>query len=681
MAFKAAKTKDRTEIFDFLVLKAKPKTAMWRTTMRDIICRYLNKEISRRGFVNRLLGLGFSVSGAQALLAPLDASEQAGRNEPVPKSYSFVGTGGALVVEQAKAAGVEFLFTNPGSFERGFFDAFVDTPGMHLIEGLHEGVVTSMADGYAKVSLKPGFILVHAIAGPSQMAGQLYNSSRDGTPLVVTAGLMDNEDWSDESLLSPRPGFDEKEINRQFTKISWETREPASLALMLRRAFKVATTAPGGPVFLAMAQYALEAKDVSAQILPADRFLLWQERIRPEADAVEKAARFLVEAKRPMLVIGDEIWKCGAQAEVLELSDQLGLAVADGRNAYRNFPVRHPHYLGVLLPGDDEAAPLFMKSEFVRKGVDLIVMVGARDFGGPVVPKTPEVPATARIVRIGMDTNSMGRNYPTDVALIGDVKEALSELRDAVDGLMTKERLTSLASARSQEVRAITSAERARAEEAARKNFGQNPIHPDELGAVMASTIDKHAIVVDECPTGRYEAFPFGFRKDEQMWVGNAGGSLGWGIGASTGAKLAAPDRLVVCSIGDGSLMYSASGFWTQARSGVPVLTVVWNNRDYQIVRWFQDDYHGRIAKSGHYPGMYLGDPDIDFVKIAEAQGVSGERAATASGFEAALKRGMVANRDGKPYLVEVETARYGAGANSTWHENFNLARSLGRNS
>jgi thiamine pyrophosphate-dependent acetolactate synthase large subunit-like protein len=638
--------------------------------MREIVSHYLNHEISRRGFMNRLLGLGFSLAGAEAVLAPLDASERAGRNEPDPKGYNIEGTGGALVVEQAGAAGVEYLFTNPGAYETGFFDAFVDTPRMQLIMGLHEGVVTSMADGYARVSGRPGFINVHAIAGPAQMAGQLYNAARDGTPLVVTAGLNDNEAWSDENLLAPRPGFDEKDVNRQFTKICWDARQAASLALMLRRAFKVATTEPGGPVFLAMAHYALEAKGVRAQILPADRFLL-RERMRPSTSAVQKAARLLVEAKRPVLVIGDEIWKSGAQREVVALSDQLGLAVLDTRTGYGNFPVQHAHYLG--MPGDGVDLDL-MKSEFVQRGVDLIVMVGVRDFGGRVIPESPEVPPEARIVRIGIDTASMGRNYPTDVALIGDVKEALIDLQAALDALVTKERLTDVSLSRSQEVRTITSAARAQTEALSRKNFGQNPIHPDELGAVMARTIDKDAIVVRENNTGRHAAFPFGFREDEQMMLATTAGCLGWGIGASIGAKLAAPGRQVVCSIGDGSLMYSAAGFWTQARYGIPVLTVVWNNHNYQVVRWAQDRYKGRIASSRHYPGMYLGDPDIDFVRLAESQGVKGERVTSGSELEPALKRGIAATREGNSYLIDVVIARYGPGADSTWHDTFKLA-------
>lgn len=104
------------------------------------------------------------------------------------------------------------------------------------------------------------------------------------------------------------------------------------------------------------------------------------------------------------------------------------------------------------------------------------------------------------------------------------------------------------------------------------------------------------------------------------------------------------------------------------------MLTVVYNNRNYQTVRHAYYNYQGRMASSGKYAGMYLGNPDIDFVKLGESQGVKGEKAATGAELEAALKRGMNATRDGKPYLVEVATARYGGGAESTWHETFNLA-------
>jgi benzoylformate decarboxylase len=636
--------------------------------MRELVHKYVDQKLSRRGFLDGMKKLGYTMAAAQALLEPIEASETASKEgNSTAGSQTVEGTGGELFVAQAKAAGVDYLFTNPGSFEVGFFDAFTDTPGMQLINGLHEGVVISMADGYHRVSLKPAFVNVHVIAGTAQMAGQLYNASKDGSALVVTAGLNDNELWSDDAGLAPRPGFDQKEVVRQFTKISWECRSPEALPLMLRRAFKVAATAPGGPVYLATAHHALEAKGVKGQILPADRFLL-RTRVRPSKGAVEDCARLLAEAKNPVMVVGDEVWKSGAQAKLIALSEKYSLPLMSGTSGYRNIPALHPHNLGGFS----------MANELVKRGVDLIVVVGAADFGGRTVPKVPEVPEGARIVRIGMDTAQMSRNYATDLALIGDVKETLTDLAAALDSALTKDRLSKLASERGAEYKAMSAAMRQKKEATFRANFGKAETHPDELNMRLAALLDRDAIVVgenlSESLNGKYDLFPFGFRENEMTWIGNTGYSLGWGIGAATGAKLAAPDRQVVCTIGDGSVMYSAPGFWTQKRYQVPVLTVVWNNHNYQTVRHAYANYKGKMEKTGHYAGMYLGEPDIDFAQLAASQGVKGEKVTSGKDIDAALKRGIQATRDGNPYLVEVTVSRWGGGADSTWYEKFSLA-------
>lgn len=630
--------------------------------VRELVKRYFDNGLSRRGFARRLAQLGFTAAAAQTMLAELDAADPATTPKADVPSATMTGTGGELVVAQAKAAGVEYVFTNPGSFEVGFFDALLETPNMHMIMGLHEGIVVSMADGYHRVSLKPAFVNLHVIAGTAQAAGQLFNASRDGSALVVTAGLNDNQSWSDDTTLAPRPGFDQKEVNRQFTKISWDARQAPALALMLRRAFKTAMSPPGGPVYLAMAHYALESKNIKAEILPASRFML-PTRVRPETSAVEEAAKMLVEAKNPLLVVGDEIWKAGAQAEVVKLSEKLGLPITQDRlTTYKNTPVMHAHFIGNFS----------MESPFV-KNCDLMVFIGSRDFGGKVPPPSAEVPSTARMIRIGMDTTSMSRNYATDIGLVGDVKLTVSDLLTAVESIVTKQRLATIGATRAGSLRAYTATAKAKLEATVKKVSGTSPMDADEIGAVLARTMDKNAILVSENLTAKYDSIPFGYHEDQPMYVTNTGLGLGWGIGAATGAKLAAPDRQVVCSIGDGSVMYSASGFWTQARYDIPVITVIYNNKNYQTVRHAYHAYKGKMTTSGKYVGMYLGDPDINFVKLAESQGVKAELAQSGTELEAAMIRGAKAARDGKPYVIEVATARYGGGAESTWHEGFKL--------
>lgn len=603
-----------------------------------------------------------------------EASAEAG-SRPEDSTWMLKGSGGELVVAQAKAAGVEYVFANPGSFESGLFDALIDVPTMHVVLGLHEGIVLSMADGYHRVTGKPAFANVHAMVGTAQMMGQLYNANWDGSALVVTAGLLDNETGSDEVVLAAPPGFSQMEVARPFTKMCWEVREPGALPLMVRRAFKVATTDPSGPVYLGMKDSALESRNVQAQVLSAERFLL-RGRTRPAKAAIEEAARMLVESRRPLLVVGDDVWKAGAQVELLKLSELLGLPVADQVTAqaemvakglgldspfraFHCFPVRHPHYLGNFRPD----------SEWMKRGVDLMVCIGCRDFGDRAALQTDDIPSCARVVRIGMNTSAMGRNYPTDLALVGDIKEALADFMEAVTALLTTKRLEEIAARNSAEVSELTAAEWSGTRTAAEKNFGQSPIHPDEISQILAESLDPNAILVCENPTASYKPFEFGFRDNEQMYIGSAGASLGWGVGAATGAKLGAPDRQVVCFIGDGALMYSAAGFWTQARYNVPVLTVVANNHNYQTVRLVYHGYQGKMAARGHYAATYLGEPDIDFVALAESQGVDGEKVKNAREFKPALERGKVLTQEGKPYLIEVATARCGPGASSVWYE------------
>ena len=148
-----------------------------------------------------------------------------------------------------------------------------------------------------------------------------------------------------------------------------------------------------------------------------------------------------------------------------------------------------------------------------------------------------------------------------------------------------------------------------------------SPIHPDELGWALEQELDKDAILVSENLSGSNDFFSTGFREDEKMWLSTSGAGLGWGVGAAIGAKLGQPDRQVVCNIGDGSVMYSASGFWTQARYGVPVLTVVCNNLNYQTVRNAYVRYGGKMQQENRFTGMYLGDPEIDFAEAGPEPG------------------------------------------------------------
>ncbi len=578
---------------------------------------------------------------------------------------SMTGTGGELLVAQAKAAGVRYLFTNPGSAEAAFFDALVNAPEIQLIMGLHEGVVIGMADGYYKASGEAPFVNVHTIGGTGQMAGQLYNANRDGTPMVVTAGMPDNEYFTDLVGLAASPGFNQKEVNRQFTKMSWEIRNPAAIPLALRRAFKVSTTPPTAPTYVAFASYALEARDVDGTIYPRDQFSI-DDNPHPDPEAIGELAGMLLRCKQPVLFLGDEVWRAGAQQDVLELAEWLGAAVTTGSDAHRNFPSHHPYNFERY------------RESHLPENADLFLSIGGKAYGGWGEKESESSwPVLGTMAAIGTNLDHMGRNYPMDLTLVANVKMATRALLDTLRGNGHEARMETVRSARHEDLATRTAARHAHHEARLKQNFNRTPIHPIRLSYECERTLEPGTLFVNEHFTGDLSPIKFGFRQSdgEKVWVGTSGASLGWGIGAAIGAKLAQPATPVVLSIGDGSVMYSASAFWTMVRYGIPVLTVVWNDQNYQTVRNAFHRLGGAAAATGKYPGMYLGDPDIDFSLLAKSQGVSGEQVTQPDGIAPALRRGMDATARGEPYIVDVRVGRTGGGAESTWHQAFNLAQ------
>lgn len=571
------------------------------------------------------------------------------------------GTGGKLVVETLKEAGVEYLFSNPGSAETGLFAALAEDDTQRLVVAKHEGLVSSMADGYHRMTGKVGVVIAHVTGGSYQLAGQLYNAQMAGSSLVVIAG-----DWTSELQdfrgLTPFPGLSQAEAMRPLTK---EARcayqidqNPAALTLGTARALREATTQPTGPVYLSIGAELFLRDGLEAQVGEAAHYQI--DKMPPaRQQTVEAIARQLGAAQCPVLIFGDDVWRDGAQAEAIQLAERLSAPVFSSRQIFANFPTRHPLYCG-NYPIPDEFA------EVTGLTPDLLFLVGCRGLHGTVNLPT--------VIQIGPNTTLMGRHYPLDRAVQCDLQETLHNLCDALPRVHASETVDSWSRLRAN-VHTYAGVLIEREEKVVGEHENDDVIHPSLLEAQMVELLPRTSMMVTENPTGRTALLPFGYQ--DMGFARGGGGSLGWGVGGAIGAKIGAGrERPVILNIGDGSLTYSAAGFWTMARYNTAILTIVSNNDSYQIVRqnWAREAPDSLMVRDGKYPGIYLSGPRIDYAALAQSQGVEGERVTEPGELEAALKRGVERiTRDNRPYLIDVVVAREGVGADSTWYQDWQL--------
>jgi benzoylformate decarboxylase len=571
---------------------------------------------------------------------------------------TITGTGGMLLLQTLKDAGVEYIFTNPGSAETGIFAALAEDGDTKLVMGKHEGLVAAMADGYHRISGKVGVVIAHVMGGSYQLAGQLFNAQVAGSSLLVIAG-----DWASELQdyrgLAPFPGLTQAESMRPITKdarCAYQVHtNPAAISVATIRALREATTPPTGPVYLSISAELLNREGLETTIGEDARYQI--ERPGPaRPETIEAIARRLAEAQCPVVMFGDDVWRGGAQAEAVRLAELLELPVFTSRTIFANFPTRHPLFCGTYPVSKD-----FEKVTGLQP--DLLFLVGCQGVHGGV--QEPSV------MQIGPNPLLMGRHYPLDVAVQCELRDTLRGLTDALgrssaSGGWARQR---------GKVRAFAKLLIEREENLVREHQNDSLTHPSVLEAHLAELLPKNAVMVQESSTARTALMSFG--QGGMAWTRSGGGSLGFGVGAAIGAKIAVGrERPVVLNLGDGALGYSMAGFWTMARYNTAILTVVSNNESYQIVRhnWAKDMPDSKMIRDGKYPGLWLSAPAVDYVGLARAQGVEGECVKTVKELEPALRRGLdVTTRGNRPYLVEVAVAREGIGAESTWYQDWKL--------
>jgi len=544
--------------------------------------------------------------------------------------------GKQVLMESLIAHGVEHVFGNPGTTESPILDALLDYPQLRYIVALHEGVALGAASYYALASGKTGVVNLHVAPGLGNALGMLYNAFKARAPLLVTAGQQDTR----LRLRGPVLGHDLVAMAAPLTKWSVQVERADEFALIVRRALKIATDPPAGPVFVALPIDVLE-QETDVEPFPPGRLYRAPE---PDPAGTRAAAELLVGSRQPVIVIGDEAASAGV--ELAALATALGAAVwCEGIRTHQALPSAHPNFrLG--LPFDTAA---------IRKaldGADVVLLVGGPFFEEVWYAPGSPLPAGATAIQLESSPERLAHNLPVSVGLVGQPRAALAALRAAVeqgaDGSFraaAARRNDALRTFKAQDVEA----QRARAA----RRWDHAPISIPRLVAEIESALPPDAIVVDESITASLDlARTVQFERPGD-YVGARGGGIGQALPGALGVKLAHPDRPVIALSGDGSAMYSIQALWTAAHHDLAVVFLVLDNREYRILKHNMDTYRQRFgAKPDRgYPHMDLVTPDLGFVDLARGMGVEAARITTPGELRPALDKALGA---GRPFLLDV---------------------------
>ena len=624
--------------------------------MRELVARYLSRSISRRSFLKGLTTAGISLGAARGILESLVPAAHA--QTPAPEGIKvFQGTGGECFAEQLIASGVKYVFGNSASEDAQFYEALVDRPQLKYILSPHEGPGAAMAAGYVKASGQPTIVMQAAVVGLMNAMGQMYNAFKEQTPLVFYSYR------TDQTRRSGRDGFEEvanqEQIVGPLTKYAWLARRADMIPETLRRAFKAAWTPPYGPTYASWHSDFNDEKGVRTEIISHQK-IDPRMRVRPNPVEVERAAKLLVEARMPLLIVGDELYNTKSVGKAVKLAELLGMPVTQARQMYANFP--QSHHLWVGTPGAGTLASLTYPKE-----PDVVFSVGNKlQHNGP----SPIVPRSAKFIDMRIDSASMGNVITTEVPLVADVAYGLDDLTAAVEGLMTAS-IRKRVEERAQEVRGF--GERARGMRAlVAKNPDwnrNNPMLSDRLTWEIAQFADPDAIIVHEAGSIGLHSFGFNPLGGRELFF-YYGAHLGSGVGTAAGVKLARPNQQVICLVGDGSFIFGPTALWNMARLELPVITIVYNNHAYSgpHSRVIEKVAGGRMLQTGQFYHDYLGNPDMNMAHIAKGFGVDGEVVESPAQLKAALARARKATVEGKPYLIDAQIARTGvAWAEKPW--------------
>ncbi len=536
------------------------------------------------------------------------------------------------------AHGVRHIFGNPGTTETPLLDSLPAYPQIEYIMTLHEGIAVGAASFYAQAASRPVVANLHVAPGLGNGIGSLYGALKANSPVVVTAGQQDTR----MRLTHPLLGHDLVAMAAPITKWSVQIERADEIAPILRRAFKAASDAPQGPVFVSLPIDVME-QETSVEAVAADK--LWR-AMYPDPAGIEALASLLLKSQNPAIVAGDDVARSGATQALVALVEAIGAPVwFEGLRHHAPFPTSHPNYRA-SLPGD---------AAQVRKALadaDLVLLLGGPFFEDIWFAPGGHIPNGAVVIQIEELPERLAFNNRLDAGVVGDMAVSLGSLVSVLASRVPQEyrlaaqrRNAALAEFRAREKEAY----RARLE----KSWSREPTSMPRVTAELRRGLPDNVVIVDESITASLDlARAFDYRGFGD-YFGGRGGGIGQGLAGAIGVKVAMPDRPVVAVSGDGSAMYSIQSLWTAAHHGLAIVFVILANREYRILKHNVDVWRQNFAAGTQHPyqQMDLTGPEFDFVHLAAGMGVEGVRVEKADDIAPSLAKAVAANR---PYLVEI---------------------------
>ena len=543
--------------------------------------------------------------------------------------------GAALLLETLLDEGVTHLFGNPGTTELPLMDALVNEARLEFILTLHEGVAISAAEGYGLSTGKPAAINLHVAPGLGNAMGLLYNAKRSGAPMLVTAGNQPQSGHFQEIILHD----DLARMADPLVKWSYEVRRVDDLEQAVRRAVKVSLTPPTGPVFLSLPGDVMLSPASGLKEKPTRIHT----RFTASAESIEAAAALIAKAERPVVVSGAGVAHSGALDELSQFAEQIGAKAYEENFANLiTYPMAHPLYAGKL--------PILARPMRERLSEsDLVFLIGTEVFLFSYPADVRPLPESCRVVHLDLNAWEMGKNFGLDAALYGDPKTTLPVLTEAVASAQTAD----------EAAQAKSRAERIAKENQGTREAASPPLEQSDFSEGMSlpafhralgAGAPEGSVWVDEALTSAGPGFRRAVGRNASQIFGRKGGGIGNGLPMALGAKIATPDRPVICLSGDGSAMYSNQTLWTAAKYGVGAIFVIANNGAYHILKGRVLALDGKAKEFHRFVGMDLTEPSLDFIKLAESMGVEAARVHTPDELEASLAE---AARGDKPYLID----------------------------